>query len=86
METPTAPRVTGQHLTDIDIAKILGLAKGLFPQRKIATLMKCSQKAVQHTLVTYVFETFQGKNLWHKYQRKTTKLEDRHIVCTLKEN
>ena len=86
METPTAPRKSGKHLTDIDIAKILGLAKGLFSQRKIATLMKCSQKAVQHTLATYLFETFQGKNARREYQRKTTERQDRYIERSLKQN
>ena len=86
METPTAPRAGGKHLTDVDIAKILGLAKGLLPQRQIAALMKCSQKAVQHTIATYVFETFQGKNPRREYKRKTTKLEDRFIKETLKQN
>ena len=54
-------REKGKHLTDVDIGKILGLGKALIPQRDIAALMKCSQKAVQNTLVTYVFETFQER-------------------------
>src|SRR5579859_5431039 len=86
MDTPTAPRAKGKHLTDIAIAKILGLAKGLLPQRKIAALMKCTQKAIQHTLVTYLFETFQGKNPRWEYKRKTTKREDRYIERALKQN
>ena len=86
METPTVPRAGGKHLTDIDIAKILGLNKGLLPQRQIAALMKCSQKAVQHTLATYVFETFQGKNPRCEYKQKTTKREDRYIERALQQN
>ena len=86
METPTVPRAGGKYLTDIDIAKILGLNKGLLPQRQIAALMKCSQKAVQHTLATYVFETFQGKNPRREYKQKTTKREDRYIECALQQN
>ena len=48
--------------------------------------MKCSQKAIQHTLATYLFETFQGCNARQDYTRKTTKLQDQHIECVLKEN
>ena len=76
----------GKHLTDIDIGKILGLAKGLIPQRKIASLIKCSQKAVQYTLTTYLFETFQGRNPRRNYQRKTSEREDRYIERRLKQN
>lgn len=75
-----------QHLTDIDIAKLLGLAKAEIPQREIASLMKCSQKAVQHTLATYTFETFQGHNPRREYRRKTTKREDRYIERALKQH
>ena len=75
-----------KHLTDIDIAKILTLAKAIMPQRKIAALMKCSQKAVQHTLATYLFETFQGRNLRQEYKRKTTEREDHYIERALKQN
>jgi len=60
MGTPRSTRAIGEHLTDIDIAKILGLAKATMSHRKIASLMKCGKSAVQHTLVTYFFETFQG--------------------------
>ena len=72
-------RDKGKHLTDVDIGKILGLAKALMSQRTIASLMKYSQKAIQHTLATYLFETFQGRNPRREYKRKTTKREDRYI-------
>jgi len=32
MENTTEPRTDGKYLTNINIAKILGLAKGLLPQ------------------------------------------------------
>jgi Transposase/DDE superfamily endonuclease len=86
MSEPPAARVSGKHLSDIDIAKILGLAKGILSQRKIASLMKCSQKAVQRTLETYLFETFNGRNARRKYERITTEREDRYIVRALKQN
>src|SRR5271169_5148333 len=86
MDNPPAERQARQHLTDIDIGKILGLAKGLIPQRQIASFMKCSQKAVQHTLATYLFETFQGRNPRRNYKRKTTDREDRYIERRLKQN
>src|SRR5438876_1477668 len=81
-----AAHIKRKHLTNIDIGKILGLAKGLIPQRKIASLIKCSQKAVQHTLATYLFETFQGRNPRRNYQRKTSEREDRYIEHHLKQN
>ena len=59
MDAP-AEQEQGKHLSDVDIGKILGLTKALCPQHKIATLMKCGQKAVQRVLMTYLFETFQG--------------------------
>jgi Transposase len=86
MTDSTAARRSGQHLSDINIGKILGLAKAKLPQRNIAALMKCSQKAIQHTLATYLFETFQGRNARREYARKTTKLQDRYIERVLKKN
>ena len=79
-------RTTGKLLSDVDIGKILGLAKALMPQREIADLMKCSKSAVQHTLATYLFETFQGRNPRRKYERKTTQRENRYIERALKQN
>ena len=80
------PRTSGKHLTDIDIAKILGLAKAELPQREIASLMGCSQKAIQHNLETYQFETFQGHDPRREYKRKTTAREDRYIKHILNQN
>ena len=85
MEGLTAPRESEKYLTNINIAKILSLGKALLLQWKIAALMKCSQKAIQHTLVTYIFETFQGKNPRRDYQWKTTEHKDQYIECTLKQ-
>src|SRR5438046_214865 len=48
--------------------------------------MKCSQKAIQHTLTTYLFETFQGRNPRREYKRKTIEREDRYIERALKQN
>src|SRR5579859_3244232 len=79
-------RDKGKHLTDVDIGKILGLAKALMSQRKIASLMKCSQKAVQRTVSTYLFETFQGRNPHQEHKHKTTQCEDRYIESALKQN
>ena len=80
------PRYPKQHLTDIDIAKILALAKAELPQREIASIMSCSQHAVQHALAMYTFETFQGQHPRREYPRKTTQREDRYIKRTLKQN
>lgn len=86
MTDSPAARVKGKHLTDINIAKILGLAKGLIPQRAIESLMNCSQKAVHHTLATYFLETFRGHNPWREYQHKTPQREYRYIERALKQN
>jgi hypothetical protein len=86
MTGPSKARPKWKHLSDIDIGKILGLAKTKSSQRKIASLMKCSQKAVQNTLATYLFETFQGRKEQREYQHKTTEREDRHIEHILKQN
>src|SRR5579859_6371165 len=79
-------RDKGRHLTDVDIGKILGLVKALLSQRKIASLMKCSQKAVRHTVSTYLFETFQGRNPHQEHKHKTIQREDRYIEPALKQN
>ena len=79
-------RTTEKLLSDVDIGKILGLAKALMPQREIADLMKYAKSAVQHTLTTYLFEMFQGCNPRQKYERKTTQREVRYIERTLKQN
>jgi Transposase/DDE superfamily endonuclease len=74
-----------EHLSDIDIAKILALAKASTSERKIASLVKCGKTSVHDTLNTYDFETFQGRNPRREYQRKTTKREDRYIERALKQ-
>lgn len=86
MTSTTDDRKSGKHLSDVDIGKILGLAKALMPQRKIATLMKCSRRAVQNILANHLFETFQGLGSRREYQRKTTEREDRYIERALKQN
>jgi hypothetical protein len=86
MTDPSGSRLPGQHLFDVDIGKILGLAKAELPQRIIASLMKCSQKAIQNTLANYLFETFQGHGPRREYAHKTTKREDRYIERALKQN
>jgi len=60
MTTASKARVKGEHLTDIDIAKILGLNKADQSQREIMKHIKYSQKAVQNMFANYNFETFQG--------------------------
>ena len=86
MENAPTLRHLGQHLSDVDIGKVLGLAKAELPQREIANFMNCSKKAVQHTVETYDFDTFQGRNPRREYERKTTKREDRYIERALKQN
>jgi len=86
MENIPPTREKGKHFSDIDIGKILGLAKAAWPQRKIAALMKCTQSVIQNILATYLFETFQGRNARREYQRKTSKREDRYILRALQQN
>ena len=84
-KSPTV-RSSREHLSDIDIAKILAFDKVSIPQRQIASLVKCSRTGVQRILTTYRFETFRGRNLRRDYQRKTTQREDRYIERALKQN
>jgi hypothetical protein len=86
MDDSSTIRRLGQHLSDVDIGKILGLGKAELPQRQIASLMKCSQNAVEHALHTYSFETFQGQQPRREYKRKTTEREDRYIERALKQH
>jgi hypothetical protein len=72
-------RTSGQHLNDIEIAKVLGLAKGGKSQREIARLMHCSQKPIHNALANYDFDTFQGHDQRREYKRKTTVHEDQYI-------
>ena len=48
--------------------------------------MKCGRKAVQRILATYLFETFQGRESRHVYERKTTTRQDNVILHTIKQN
>src|SRR5436190_9974012 len=86
MTSTAEPRQSGQHLSDVDIAKILGLDKAGESQRPIAKHMKCSLKAVQNALNNYDFDTFQGRHSRREYKRKTTAREDRYIERIIKQN
>lgn len=86
MDDYSTIRRLGQDLSDVDIGKILGLGKAELPQREIASLMKCSQNAVKHTLHTYFVETFQGRQPHRDYKRKATEREDRYIEHALKQH
>ena len=86
MTEPPTERRSGEHLSNIDIAKILALDKASTSQREIASLVKCSRTGVQGVLGTYTFETFQGRNPRRDYHRKTTQREDRYIERALKQN
>ena len=86
MENVPPMREKGKHLSDVDIGKILGLAKAAMPQRKIASLMNAGLHTIQNILTTYVFETFQGRNPRREYPRKTSQREDRYILRALRQN
>ena len=81
-----AVRKDGQHLSDIQIAFVLEFHKVKVTQRNIASLIKCSRKAVRNALTNYTFETFQGRHERREYQRKTTKRDDRYIERALKQH
>ena len=85
MEPPAKQR-RREHLSDIDIAKILALDKASTSQWEIASLVECSRTGVQGVLTTYTFETFQRCNPWRDYQHKTTQREDQYIEPALKQN
>ena len=48
--------------------------------------MRYSVKAINHALMTFLFETFNGRYQRHEYQWKITQCEDRYIVCSIKQN
>ena len=83
MASSLAARKDGEHLSDIQIAFVLAFDKVKVTQRKIASFIKCSRKAVRNALANYAFETFQGRHERREYQRKTTKREDRYITRAL---
>ena len=83
---PTVERRSSEHLSDIDIAKILALDKVSTSQRTITSLVNCSRHVVWTATKSYVFETFQGRNPRLEYKRKTTNHEDRYIKRVLKQN
>src|SRR5579859_1365652 len=76
----------GQHLSDIQVAFVLAFDKVKVTQREIASLVKCSRKAVRNALANYTFETFKGRKPRRNYQRITTKDEDKTIEKALKHN
>ena len=47
-----------KHLTDVEIAKCLTLAKNNCKQEAIANELGCSQSTVQYTLTKYTYKTF----------------------------
>src|SRR5579862_8434200 len=84
-DTP-AQHKFGQHLSDIQIAFVLTLDKVKTTQRKIASLVKCSRKAIRNALANYTFETFKEHKARRKYQRITTEHEDQDINDVLEQN
>jgi hypothetical protein len=84
-DTP-AQHKFGQHLPDIQIAFVLALDKVKTTQRKIASFVKCSRKAVRNALANYTFETFKEHKARRKYQRITTEHEDQDINDALEQN
>jgi len=83
---PLLERRSGEHLSDIDVAKILALDKVVTSQREIASLVKCSRNAVRKAIASFVFKTFQGCNQRPEYKCKTTQREDRYIKRILTRN
>ena len=75
-----------KHLTDVEIAKCLTLAKNKWTQEAIADDLGCSQSTVQRTLTKYTYETFVMCKQTSGRQRKTTTDDDRHLIITAKCN
>jgi len=75
-----------QHLSDIQNAFVLAFDKVKITQRKIASLVKCSRKAVRNALNNYTFETFNGHKPRRDYQRITMDDEGKAIKDALKHN
>ena len=75
-----------KHLTDVEIAKCLTLAKNKWKQQAIANELSCNQSTVRRTLRKYTFETFITRQQTPARQGKTTKDDDRHLIVTAKRN
>ena len=58
MTEPLAIQRNREHLSDVDIAKILAWDKALTSQREIVSLVKCSRTGIQRVLETLDFEMF----------------------------
>jgi len=86
MSENEVPHKKGQYLNDINIAKILELAKAGKSQQEIASLMHCTKNLIQNALANYDFDMFQGHGLRCELQRKTTKRENQYIERVLKQN
>ena len=76
----------GQHLSDIQMAFVLVFDKVKVAQRKIASIVKCSRKAVRNTLNNYTFKTFNGHKPRRDYKRITMDNDDKAIENALKHN
>ena len=86
MSESAAVHKQGQHLSDIQIAFVLAFDKVKVTQRKIASLVRCSRKAVRNALDNYTFETFNGHKPRRDCQHITTDDEDKAIKNALKYN
>ena len=86
MAESAAVHKQGQHLSDVQIAFVLVFDKVKVIQRMIASLVKCSRKAVGNALNNYTFKTFKGHKPRRDYQRITTDDEDKAIKNALKHN
>ena len=73
-----------KHLTDVQIAKCLTLAKFRIPQREIARELGCDQSTIQRTLKNYDYDTFVERHISSGRSRKTSDEDDRHLLITAK--
>ena len=69
-----------QHLSDVDIAKCLSLAKMHSPQEEIARDLHCSQSTVNRLLHQYKFETFVQCIPCPPHARKTSVEQDKLLI------
>lgn len=75
-----------KHLTDIEVAKCLTLAKMKAPQEEIARELGCNQSTISRVLRKHKYETFQGRVPTPGPARKTTQADDRLLIRIARKN
>jgi len=80
----TNPESRYPHLTDVQVAKCLAVAKGGIKQRAIATEIGCSKSTIGRIIKYYRFETFVQRTPPRRPTLETSTSDNRHFIVTPK--